>query len=174
MGTVIDLIAYKICRDVASAVIKNRPVKPQRQSDTRCLQALASEAGVIVFYPTQNNTWRLCSAAKLAESIKVGHYTVESPGPRHIRLICNSDLLNINPQFYFDMHFRESLYDSDKLSALLYAFLEEALRHGSNVNQLLRNFHAIIGISPPGKKIKWDDLYDTLLATDGSDPRWWR
>ncbi len=168
MGIVIDLIAYKICRDASLAVIARQAAGPKYKSNTQCLYALAREARVIVFYPTQNNTWQLSSAAALAEAMKDGSYMVENPGFNHIKLIFNE-----KPRCYVDMYFRKSLYHNEKLRALVYAFVEETLRRGSGVSRLLYTAYTMSQPLPPVKKIDWDALHKTPFAPDEDDPKWW-
>lgn len=168
MGVVIDLVAYKRSRNVSLAIIGKPSAGPQHVSSTRCLYALAREARVIVFYPTQNNTWQLCSAVALAEAMKEGRYMVENPGFNHIKLIFNE-----KPQCYVDMYFRKSLYHTEKLRVLMYAFVEETLRRGSGVSRLLYTGYTMSQPLPPVKKTDWDAIHKTPFAPDEDDPKWW-
>ncbi|MBP8029715.1 MAG: hypothetical protein KAY78_00965 [Pseudomonadales bacterium] len=168
MGIVIDLIAYKICRDASLAIISRQPTRPKYKSTTKCLYELACEASVIVFYPTENNKWKTCSAFSLAEAMKDGSYMAENPGVNHIKLIFNE-----KPRCYVDIYFRKSLYHNYKLRALVYAFVEETLRRGSGVSRLLYTGYTMSQELPPLKKIDWDALHKTPFAPDEDDPKWW-
>lgn len=168
MGIVIDLIAYKISRDASLAIISSQPTRPKYRSNTKCLYELAREASVIVFYPTENKTWRICSAFALAEAMKDGSYMAENPAFNQIKLIFNE-----KPRCHVDMYFKKSLYHTEKLRALVYAFVEETLRRGSGVSRLLYTGYSMSQELPPLNKIDWDALHKTPFAPDEDDPKWW-